>query len=316
MSELIRLRDMQDGYADLVYTVNQHGSEVSPRGMRTKELTDVVVELEDPTKCWVEGVNRGANNLIGWAEAAHLIAGLSNADQMRRVAVNFERFIEQDRLRGAYGPRVHSQWYHVISALKEDSDTRQAGLVIWRPTELASPSADVPCTTTLFFRIRDGKLHMSTHMRSNDVIWGVTYDFPMFCLAQQAVAHALRLPLGTYNHHAISLHAYVDRDEEIIHRVTGATYDGTPLPKPLPARGLTDPHAAFHCLRRGFASLAGHRRGAANYLREIWSPELDTLYEHGHAGGFKLCQTCRYMLPPEAFRNDGDACWGCDHPAR
>ena len=88
--------------------------------------------------------------------------------------------------------------------------------MIWRPWELASPSPDVPCTIGFYFSIRDGALNMFVNMRSNDVIWGLTYDGWMFANLQHALAYALDLEVGEYHHFAMSLHIYIDRDEKLI----------------------------------------------------------------------------------------------------
>src|SRR3546814_5271713 len=44
---------------------------------------------------------------------------------------------------GAYGPRINLQLDYVLNKLREDPDTRQAGLTIWRPNP--QPSKDIPC---------------------------------------------------------------------------------------------------------------------------------------------------------------------------
>jgi thymidylate synthase len=75
---------------------------------------------------------------------------------------------------GAYGPKIIDQLPYVLDKLSDDPCTRQAGINIWR--EKPEPTKDVPCTTTIFFSIRDGKLNAHVFMRSSDIWLGVPYD--------------------------------------------------------------------------------------------------------------------------------------------
>jgi hypothetical protein len=227
------LADMQDGYVELVDYVMARGQEVSPRGMKTLEIRDASFTLADPRLAIPVGVGRKPKLEIGAAEAAQLIGGVSDAKMMVNAAKNFEMFVEHDRLYGAYGPRIYQQVPSVIRAITKDPDTRQAGLVVARPDDTSVPSKDVPCTLQLRYALRDQLLHASTVMRSNDCVWGVTYDLWMFTALQQAIAYALGVKVGTYTHHATSLHVYVERDAEIIAGLH--PYDGAPHP-PAPVR--------------------------------------------------------------------------------
>ena len=70
------------------------------------------------------------------------------------------------------------------------------------------------------FREDFPRLHMGVRMRSNDVIKGLTYDMPLFLKIQWEMLEALRsrasdyndlpknLHMGSYHHHADSMHLY------------------------------------------------------------------------------------------------------------
>jgi thymidylate synthase len=101
----------------------------------------------------------------------------------------------------------------VVSQLAADPTTRQAVLTIWRRDDLFH-DGDKPCTLTIQFLIRNERLHMVVNMRSNDVWLGLAYDAFVFSqlhwtvLNQLNVHHLPNLLLGTYRHHAASLHLY------------------------------------------------------------------------------------------------------------
>ncbi|MCH7992208.1 MAG: thymidylate synthase, partial [Gemmatimonadetes bacterium] len=89
-------------------------------------------------------------------------------------------------------------------------------MLIWRPWDNGLSSKDIPCTIQFQFLVRDGRLNMITTMRSNDVFWGLPYDEWMFTNVQFAVAYALNMDVGWYQHNTGSLDAYVDRDMEAL----------------------------------------------------------------------------------------------------
>jgi thymidylate synthase len=81
---------------------------------------------------------------------------------------------------GAYGPKILDQLDYIIQKLKDDRDTRQAGLTIWR--ENPPRSKDIPCTISAFFNIRNDKLNAHVFMRSSDIWLGIPYDLFNFSM--------------------------------------------------------------------------------------------------------------------------------------
>ena len=105
---------------------------------------------------------------------------------------------------------VVGQLLALISLLKSKPNTRQAILSMWTPGDLvhavAGDKKDLPCTLNLIFSVRDGKLYLSTNMRSNDIWLGLPYDAFCFMSLQILIADVLNLDLGWYQHSAMSLH--------------------------------------------------------------------------------------------------------------
>lgn len=219
----LTIPDLRDGYVDLVEWVRREGREVAPRGMRTREIEDAVIIVENPLDVIPIGVGRDPRPEIGAAEALLLIGGLSDPTLMTNVSGAFKRFLDGGVLHGAYGPRVRPQLAIAADRLENDPDTRQAIVSVWDPLYDSQETRDLPCTLNMGFRIRDGRLNMSVTMRSNDVYLGVAYDFFMFTQLQATMANVLGLPLGTYRHHAYSLHLYERnlKSVELLHYTTG-----------------------------------------------------------------------------------------------
>jgi thymidylate synthase len=60
------------------------------------------------------------------------------------------------------------QLRNVVALLKRKASTRQAVIQLFDGADIVKSYNDVPCTCTLQFMVRGGRLHMLTSMRSND----------------------------------------------------------------------------------------------------------------------------------------------------
>jgi thymidylate synthase len=119
---------------------------------------------------------------------------------------------------GAYGPRLfgmrgNDQIARVRRRLKEKPDTRRAVIQLFNAEDIAEERKDVPCTCTLQFLLRRGRLHMFTSMRSNDAFRGLPQDVFAFTMLQEMFASELSVKLGRYIHAVGSLHLYADTVE-------------------------------------------------------------------------------------------------------
>ena len=207
---VINIEDGVNGYVDLVKHVLENGKEVAPRGMKTREIEDAVIRIDNVFNTLPLEVGRGTVPGIGAVEACQLLAGVTVPDLVVSVGPQFANYAEDNGLfHGAYGPRTAGQYDILIERLQQDPDTRQAVVTIWNPQlDLQAQKRDYPCTILHQFRIRDNKLNMSVYMRSNDVWLGAAYDFFQFTRVQIAMASVLGIEPGKYTHHVGSLHIY------------------------------------------------------------------------------------------------------------
>lgn len=105
-----------------------------------------------------------------------------------------------------------NQIEQIISLLEKDATSRRAVLNISDPAINRIETKDMQCTMSLQFLVRNGRLEETVYMRSNDVYFGLPYDYFFFVSLGQYIASRLNLKLGLYTHHATSLHMYL-RDE-------------------------------------------------------------------------------------------------------
>lgn len=176
------------------------------------ELLNVGFCVKDPTRSVVTSQIRKMPMRYAVGELAWYLSGSNLVRDISRFAKKWEE-ISDDGVtnNSAYGFRIFhmfgfDQWEYVKELLQKDPNSRQAVIHIKDPCN--TPTKDVPCTVYLQFFIREGKLHMTTHMRSNDIWMGVPYDMFSFCFLQMKMAMELGVEIGEYTHFAGSLHMY------------------------------------------------------------------------------------------------------------
>jgi thymidylate synthase len=220
MATLIRCQNMRNDYVDICRQVWEEGVRKSPRGMPTRDLRNVIIQLDNPQDAVPVGIGRVLNLKILALEALQLIGATSTPELLIQVQPRFKDFQDDDgTFWGAYGTRVRSQLHYVFELLDQDRDSRQAVITLWDPRkDSGMRHPDHPCTVALEFSVNDHALDMTVFMRSNDAYLGLAYDIGVFAQVQACMADALRIPEGVYVHHAASLHLY-ERDAEAIERL-------------------------------------------------------------------------------------------------
>ena len=220
-----------------IYTYPEY--ECKPRGQVVKELIAPTLELLNPRARILANPHRAADYGFGVGEFFWYWLGKQDVESMLYYNKRMGQFSDDGfTLNSAYGHRtrhqkfdVHynrdcghgvfdstTQWEAVKKTLLDDPDSRRAILIIGAAKDYTvgayESSKDLPCTLSLQFFIRGGKLHLHTTMRSNDAFWGLTYDLFSFTLLQECLMLELQaagmkdLQLGFYSHTAGSLHIY------------------------------------------------------------------------------------------------------------
>lgn len=188
----------------------------------TRELNNVKLILTDITKNIVSIRDISPSYLFGeWL-------WYINGDDSLEFISNFSSFwknISDDgkTCNSAYGYLIQhkhgfDQADKVVELLRKDPESRRAKININTPNEHVIETKDEPCTMSLHFMIRDGKLHCTAVMRSNDIWFGFPYDVAFFTELQKMIAEKLHVGYGTYTHFAVSLHVY-DRDAGNLRKV-------------------------------------------------------------------------------------------------
>lgn len=226
MAQLMEFTTAPESFRPLYENLVRSGHNLAPRGEMTCEIEDMTIVIHDPTKAWCNPPGRNGKFAIAAAEALQLIGGFSDPQRMTEIAPNFHNFLNGGILLGAYGVRLQPIIPQVVAKLTDDPLSRQGVAIIWEPMRdlMTRGNKDTPCTIGATFRLRRGRLNMTTHMRSNDLFWGWTYDVFQFTQLQCSIANVLGAEVGTYTHHADSFHFYT-RDHLKLDRVEDVTFD-------------------------------------------------------------------------------------------
>lgn len=179
------MQDFSKTWLQLLTDIFVMGENVSPRGKLTSEIPQktITVDMRRPVLCIAE---RSLSYRFMAAEAFWILTGDNKVDSIAPYNARIASFSDDgEKFFGAYGPKIADQMDYVIRKLRQDPDTRQAGLTIWR--ENPPETKDVPCTVAVFFNIRSGKLNANVFMRSSDAWLGIPYDVFNFSMLSHLV---------------------------------------------------------------------------------------------------------------------------------
>ena len=166
-----------------------NGSPRAARKLHTLDLvgSHIVVDMMTPV---VTVAERKLSYRFMAAEASWILSGSDKVSGIAPWNKNISQFSDDGvTFFGAYGPKIQDQKQYVIRKLREDPDTRQAGLTIWR--ENPPQTKDVPCTIAMFFSRRGTFLDSNVFMRSSDAWLGLPYDIFNFSMVTVDICNSL-----------------------------------------------------------------------------------------------------------------------------
>lgn len=215
MTASIHATTIDDLLRDALEAITKNGHKNTATKGSHIELTGVLLELSNPRARLSRTETRGKLfSCLG--ELCWYLSGSNSLDFISYYVSKYEDFAEDGVLAGAYGPRLHGerkQIHTVIEMLKKKPGTRQAVIQLFEFDDLMGSRKDVPCTCNLQFLLRDGRLHLVTYMRSNDIYLGFPHDVFAFTMLQELVSCSIGADLGTYRHMVGSLHLYDEHFE-------------------------------------------------------------------------------------------------------
>ncbi len=152
------------------------------------------------------------------AEQAWFLAGSRKPEDFLRDYTKIWDYFTNpnDVVTVAYGYRWRKHFGRdqikcLVDLLKKEPSSRHGVVMAWDPaTDGLSlvKKKNVPCPFTFTVNIINGKLHMHSIVRSNDMILGFPHDVAGFALLQCVLAQKLNVSPGIYSQSISNAHIY------------------------------------------------------------------------------------------------------------
>ena len=210
----------------LSFAVNSDCSVTNSRAGNVYDLGQAYFEFYHPDNQILLLRNRKFNPYFAVVESAWVLSGNNKLEELEKIISRYGEFSDDgSTLNGAYGQRMRhffdiDQLEELIRLLINEPNTRRAVITLYAPDDLLNTkSKDIPCNTTLYFKIRNGKLDITVINRSNDIFLGIPYNVFLFSVILRYVAHKINVNIGVQRHFTDCLHLYeehIDKVKEII----------------------------------------------------------------------------------------------------
>jgi thymidylate synthase len=212
MAEIIKSPSVARSYEILIEKILNEGDEVfAETGDRTKELRNIIIEITNPKlKRISEKYPLGKNSVELYIQ--HLLYGSENEFSYDYHSRLFEW--ECNTMVGAV-----NQIDYIVDKLKNEKNSRRALAITWIPyfdDNVNDSRASVPCLQYIQFLIRNKKMEMTVLFRSNDALLAYHANALGLISLGELIADRIGVKLSKYTHHSVSMHIYVDRDENSI----------------------------------------------------------------------------------------------------
>lgn len=216
-------KDANELFINLAKAMLTRGHKSNPRGLATIELQDAWLVLKDTSMCVCTLKSRAISKQYLNAEINWYLNGSYSIQDIAKASKFWYRIADENgNVNSNYGAIAFREVVNkegdnqvdwCARVLESDKDSRQAIINYNQPKHKIVGTKDFVCTIAQLFRIVNDELKMNILVRSNDMIYGLTYDMPFFCLVQHELLARLsktypHLQPGEYNHYAASMHVY------------------------------------------------------------------------------------------------------------
>jgi thymidylate synthase len=222
-SHFLVATNADDAYTQTLSKLLEHGRKVSAGESESigserdfHEILNFSVRIERPSAKLVFNEARRINLPAAVARFVWMMAGSERLKDIKFYEPKVESFSDDGIIvpGSSYGHRMLNprpglnQLEAVIDRIKNDVHTRRAAVSIYQPGDASRASSDIPCAFGLFYNVRDGGLHATTLMRSNNAFILLPYNVFEFTLVAEIVAKEVGVSLDSMTHSAISMHLF------------------------------------------------------------------------------------------------------------
>ncbi|ABR56627.1 thymidylate synthase [Methanococcus aeolicus] len=209
----IKKPSVRASYEELVKEVLKNGEDmITEDGQKCREIRNTVIEITNPKLKSIspkyplgkKAVEQYTNNLLYGSEN---VFSYDYHSRLFKYPVNNKEINQID---------------FIVEKLKEQQNSRRCVAITWQPNidiEVSNKDhGSVPCLQFVQFLIRDNKLYQTVLFRSNDLAVAFVSNALGLIALGEMVAEKVGVDYGTYTHHSVSMHIYIDRDRDYIEK--------------------------------------------------------------------------------------------------
>lgn len=253
----LEFKNINDSFINLSKVLMDQGVKRETRGKICYEINEpILIKIINPTDRYLNVPRKGYNKYLPFAELLNILSGTNDLSLSGFYSKNLYNYSDDgiymramySRIRNMSGVsndyklskcfessikngtlvREIDQLKYIIESFKRDINTRQAVIEIgdnvkdgFDENGLLKITKDFPCTRSLMFQIRDGKLDLTVTMRSNDHVWGAhSINFTNFTFIQECVSKIIGVGIGNYYHMANNYHFYLDTHNDLLKEIS------------------------------------------------------------------------------------------------
>ena len=213
-------KTFQEAFTGIIEDIAKNGKITSSRIGDCHETLSYNYSVEDLSSFKFEDENIGrldydyASTFYSW-----MVSGSTDSQVLIDKYPQIARFVEKpkseelpDNFNTFYGPRIKAQLPKIIDELKRSPNSRRAVIMILDADDLdlldKDESLEFPCCDSATFSIRDGKLNLHLHMRSQNMGQVAKLDMYLWGRFANEVAATLGMELGSFNSSVVSAHIF------------------------------------------------------------------------------------------------------------
>ena len=224
--KFIKEQDINDIFIKICKELYLNGNEVSPRGLKTKEIQNCLIQFNGVHDTTITVPERKLNTKYLEAELKWYKSGNPEIGYISKYSNFWKNIVDENNTANSnYGKLAlwdkysgKSQFEWCVERLQNDQNTRQAIINYNQPIHKYENNKDFVCTLAQQFIVNNNKLDTIVFMRSNDLIYGFSYDVPWFNYLQKLLSKILQIEVGEYRHFATSMHVY-ERHFEMVENI-------------------------------------------------------------------------------------------------
>jgi thymidylate synthase len=207
----IKKPSVRTSFEHLVEKILKDGEEmITEDGQKCKEIRNIMIKITNPKLKSIspkyplgkKAVEQYTNNLLYGSEN---VFSYDYNERLYRYPLEHKKINQID---------------FIVDKLKEQPNSRRCVAITWQPNidiEVSKKErGSVPCLQFIQYLIRNNKLHQTVLFRSNDALLAYHANAIGLIALGEMIAKKIGVDYGSYVHHAVSMHIYVNRDRDYI----------------------------------------------------------------------------------------------------